>query len=488
MKNIDSRLYDITVVSPRNYFTFTPLLPKISSGMVSGGTCAEPMPAYINNRFKGNAKFIHATCTDVDPESHVIYCAPVGGQGPSFSVPYDYLVVAVGTKTNSFGIPGVEEYAYFLKEMEHAETVFNKILDNFRKASMPYVTDEEKRNLLHFVVVGGGPTGVESAGEMALLFNKYAKDSFPELMPFVQVSIVEGGSKLLPSFSLKNSAYVAKHFGKSNINMIFGKTVCEVRRDACMVKDTKSDHIEEVKCGMVLWASGLKEIELVSVLRKKWKEQTNPRALLVDQYLKLYGSENIFALGDCCKVSPSRLPDNYDYIVEQIGANSVDTLIRHRKRLSLTFPQLNDSKWNYKDKEFKEFVNDVKSEYGSHSKEGFIKILDKIDTKYVPPFPTAQNAKQQGIYLAKAFNTGSISDKNKKAFCEKWLGSIASLGGLSVVAHLPLLTLNGGLIAFFMWNFVYMIMFSSNKMRLRFIFDLIMNRLCRRQLISKGPK
>lgn len=487
MRTINSKLYDVTVISPRNYFTFTPLLPKISSGMISSGTCAEPINSYINKLFKGNAKFIHALCVDVNPKSNLVQCAPVCGTDKSFSIPYDYLVLGVGARTNTFGIPGVEKYAYFLKEMEHAETIFQNILNNFRKASMPYATDEEKRRLLHFIIVGGGPSGVESAGEMSLLFNKHSKESFPDLMPFVQVSIVEGGSKLLPTFAPKNSAYVTKHFNRSNVNIIFGKTVCEVRSDACLVKDVKSGKIDEIKCGMVLWASGLKEIELVSVLQKKWREQTNPRALLVDQYLRLRGSDNIFALGDCCKIFPSRLSDNYDDILRQLGANSLEALIRHRKRLSLTFPQLDDSKWKYKDGTFREFVKEIQSKHGNDSKEAFIKILDQIDNKYVPPFPTAQNAKQQGIYLARAFNSGSISSNvNKRAFCEKWLGSIASLGGLSVVVNLPLLRLNGGFIPFMIWNFVYMVMFSSNKMRLRFLCDLIMNRLCKRQLMSRS--
>ncbi|XP_955235.1 NADH dehydrogenase, putative [Theileria annulata] len=487
IKNLNPKLFDLTVISPRNYFTFTPLLPKILSGTVETNTSTEPIIEYMRRNFRNNPQFIHAKCVDVDSDAKSVTCDPLDSGEPSFSVPYDFLVIGVGAQTNTFGTKGVEEYAYFLKEIEHAEVAFQKIVDNFRAASMPSLSDSERRRLLHFLVVGGGPTGVECTGELSVLMSRHLGKCYPELMPFVKVSIVEAGQRLLPSLSQSTSKFVLNVFNKSNVNMYFGKVVSEVKQKSCVLKEIKTGNTEEIECGLVLWASGLKETDLVTKLKRKWNIPESSRALLVDQYLRLQGLDNIFCLGDCCKITPTKLSENVELVLEKVGSPTLEALVNARKTLAKDFPQLNDSKWNHKDEKFQKSVSELKEKFTEGTKEHFVEVLKLVDHGYCPPFPTAQNAKQAAIYLSRLFNSGAVLTGRyvDSAFCEKWKGTLASLGGMKVVMNSPYFNVNGGLFPFFLWNGVYMLMFSSFKMRLSFFFDLLKNFFFSRHLILK---
>ncbi|KAK1936054.1 putative NADH dehydrogenase [Babesia divergens] len=487
VKNLDLTKYDLKVVSPRNYFTFTPLLSKLSAGKISSVTCTEPFASFMHRHKKGNFQFVHARCLDVDPSARTVECVSDTLPNEKIELPYDYLVVAVGAESNTFGIPGVERHALFLKEVEHAERIYEKIISNFEAAAIPGVADEDKRRLLHMVVVGGGPTGVELTAEIALLFNNYIGKAFPKLAPYAKITIIEGGSRVLATFTPENSKFVADVLKAKNVNIVLGKQVCSVGKEECTVKDASTGQTETFKCGIVVWASGLKPSELVSKIQKRFKQQNNPRALVVDQYLALRGNadRNIFVMGDCCKVVPDRLTDHLNDVMERIGSMDHNSLIRRSKELSKTFPQLSQHKFNPKDEVFKDFCkNLIRKE--KEPKTVLLEVMKYIDDNYASPFPTAQNAKQEGLYLSRSFNVG-LQRERCDAFTEVWKGSLASIGGTKVVGRFPYFQLNGGLTAFLMWLSVYMVMFSSNKMRLCYICDSIIQKMCGRHIISRQP-
>ncbi|GIX65139.1 NADH dehydrogenase [Babesia caballi] len=434
---------------------------------------------------KGNFQFVHAKCLDVNPHSKTIDCASVGNPNVKLSLPYDYLVVAVGAESNTFGIPGVDQHAFFLKEVEHAERIYQRIISNLETAALPGTSESEKRRLLNIIIVGGGPTGVEATGEIALLFNNFVSAAFPSLVPYAKVIIVEGGQRLLATFAPSNSSYADRVLRKTNAHVMLGKQVCAVGEGDCTVRDVATGETETIPCGIVVWASGLKPSDLVPKIQQHFTEQNNPRALLVDQYLALRGAadRSIFALGDCCKVTPDKLSDNFEEVLGQIGSADHKALLRCRKALGKRFPQLSSSKLNVRDRAFKDVCRKVRSGGGSPS-DKLLEVMKFIDSNYMAPFPTAQNAKQESIYLADAFNKG-LSSGAVDAFNEVWKGSLASIGGRNVVGHFPYFRLNGGLAPLGMWLTVYMMMFSSNKMRLGYMTDSVIQKLCGRHLISK---
>ena len=144
VKDIDTNLYDITVISPRNYFVFTPMLAGASVGTVEFRSITEPIRE-INSK----AKFLEATATNVDPESNTVTCESVTCGGNSceiqdFNVEYDRLIVTVGAQTNTFGIPGVREHCNFLKQVEDARRIRNALINCFERANIPNLSDKER--------------------------------------------------------------------------------------------------------------------------------------------------------------------------------------------------------------------------------------------------------------------------------------------------------------------------------------------------------
>ena len=152
LKGLDRDAYEVTVVSPRNYFLFTPLLPSATTGQVESRSLMEPIRRICH---RVGAHYYESKATDVDPVQRVVHCRSFSGL--TFTLPYDHLIVAVGAKNNTFGTPGVNEYTYFLKEIKHARKIRHKLLSLLEEASLPGLTKEQRERMLHFVVVGGGP-------------------------------------------------------------------------------------------------------------------------------------------------------------------------------------------------------------------------------------------------------------------------------------------------------------------------------------------
>ncbi|HNO11637.1 MAG TPA: FAD-dependent oxidoreductase, partial [bacterium] len=151
MKGIRSDLYDVTVVSTRNHFLFTPLLPSTTVGTIEFRSIIEPV-----RLARKDVTFYQAGATALHPEKRTVTCRNIA-DAQTFELHYDTLVIAVGAVNNTFKIPGVAEYAYFLKELRDARRIRQRIIDNFERASTPGLDAAEMQRRLHIVVVGGGP-------------------------------------------------------------------------------------------------------------------------------------------------------------------------------------------------------------------------------------------------------------------------------------------------------------------------------------------
>lgn len=141
-------MYDITLVSPRNHFLYTPLLPASTMGTTEERSIVTPVREVI----AGKGTFFQASCDHVDAAAKIITCSSPDTE--PFKLPYDLLVYAVGMQTNDFGCPGVKDHAFFFKELKDARRVRERIINNLEKAALPSTTPEERQLLLSFVVVG----------------------------------------------------------------------------------------------------------------------------------------------------------------------------------------------------------------------------------------------------------------------------------------------------------------------------------------------
>lgn len=170
LSHLNPGQFDVTIVSPRNYFLFTPILPSVTVGTVESRSIVEPVRKLILKSHGQNpVQFYEAECTGVSHSEKKIHCCDNSGiQGTvsEFDLDYDILITSIGAGVNTFNVPGVEENCYFLKEMTDAKVVRDAIIDIVESASFPGQPEDEIKRLLHFVVVGGGPTGVEFASEL----------------------------------------------------------------------------------------------------------------------------------------------------------------------------------------------------------------------------------------------------------------------------------------------------------------------------------
>lgn len=170
VEKIDGDLFDVIIVSPRNYFLFTPMLPSTAVGTVEMRSVLEPTRRYLQRRLP-QAHYFEAKCSNIDHQNKIVTCvwediSAFSGVVEKFDIAYDYLVIAVGAHVNTFNTPGVVEHCHFMKEINHARNIRKRTMDILEAASLPGTTEDELRQLLHFVVVGGGPTGVEFSGEL----------------------------------------------------------------------------------------------------------------------------------------------------------------------------------------------------------------------------------------------------------------------------------------------------------------------------------
>mmetsp|Transcript_13474 Transcript_13474/g.54004 ORF Transcript_13474/g.54004 Transcript_13474/m.54004 type:complete len:401 (+) Transcript_13474:1210-2412(+) len=251
--------------------------------------------------------YFEATCLGINAQDQVIKCESVQkleGESNVFDIPYDYLIVGVGASTNTFGIPGVEENCFFLKEIENARELRKGVITRFERANLPSTPVEEKKRLLSFVVVGGGPTGVEYAAELHDLVTEDMSKKYSKLMEYFSVSLVQRQNTILTQFDGVLQQSAMDNFKQSGINVITGANVVEVTPTAILLKDGR-----ELPQGMTLWAAGNGTQALVQDLLDSIPDQAEARGrLIVDDWLRVKGAESVFAFGDCAAMESGALP------------------------------------------------------------------------------------------------------------------------------------------------------------------------------------
>ena len=214
------------------------------------------------------------------------------------TISYDYLVYAVGCENQTFGMAGVPKYACFLKELADADKVRTKLMDCIESAAFPGQTESEIDRLMHMVVVGGGPTGVEYAGELHDFLIEDLRKWYPEVADRLKITLVEALPNVLPMFSKKLIEYTESTFNDNKINLMTKTMVKEVNEKHIVVQDANKE-IKEIPYGLLVWATGNTPRTITRNLMAKLADvQTARRGLSVDDNFELLGGEGIFAIGD----------------------------------------------------------------------------------------------------------------------------------------------------------------------------------------------
>ncbi|GFZ48217.1 NADH:ubiquinone reductase (non-electrogenic) [Saitozyma sp. JCM 24511] len=301
LKNLDTEEYNVVVVSPRNYFLFTPLLPSVTVGTLEPRSIIQPT-RFISRHKKRKVAVYEAEAQDVDPVKKTVTfqdLSDIQGEAGSVTIPYDYLVYAVGCENQTFGIKGVPEYACFLKELSDADKIRTKLLDCIETASFKDQPESEIDRLMHMVVVGGGPTGVEYAGELHDFLIDDLKKWYPEIADRLKITLIEALPNVLPAFSKQLIQYTESTFKENKIDVLTRTMVKDVKEKSVVVQDANKE-IKEIPYGLLVWATGNTSRTITRNLMAKLPQaQTQRRGLLVDDYMSMLGADGVYALGDC---------------------------------------------------------------------------------------------------------------------------------------------------------------------------------------------
>eukprot|EP00208_Stichococcus_sp_RCC1054_P000285 CAMPEP_0206135826 /NCGR_PEP_ID=MMETSP1473-20131121/1091_1 /ASSEMBLY_ACC=CAM_ASM_001109 /TAXON_ID=1461547 /ORGANISM="Stichococcus sp, Strain RCC1054" /LENGTH=532 /DNA_ID=CAMNT_0053527941 /DNA_START=118 /DNA_END=1716 /DNA_ORIENTATION=- len=391
--DIDPKLYDLTVVSLRNHMVFTPLLASACVGTLEARAVAQPITRLQPALYDPGNKHIVAEAHTVKPYAREVLCR--SEDGLEFGVTYDKLVIATGSQGSTFGIPGVKEHAHFLRDVRDAEAIRNDLLANWMHANIPGRTRAERLRMLTTLVVGGGPTGVEFAGEAADLINRELFKIDPERSRDSRVVLVEA-AQMLGSFDVRLRQYAAGKLIKAGVQLKKG-----------MVKEMFAQHVvlqsgEEIPFGTCIWSTGVGPTEFTMGL----PFAKTPRGrIAVDEHMRVLVSEEMAAgtSQDGAAVSPALGPSTPDQV-------------------SLKTPEHGDEA---QPAEALEALPDV------YALGDCCACVDN-------PLPAlAQVAEQQGRYLARMLNKEAKGEAvEDQPFVYKQLGMMASIGGKSAVLEL----------------------------------------------------
>jgi NADH:ubiquinone reductase (non-electrogenic) len=264
----------------------------------------EPVRTILRQK-KATVKYYEAEASSIDPERKVVRvfdASEVRGDASETEVPYDMLVIGVGAENATFGIPGVREHSCFLKEIGDAQRIRKKIMDCVETAAFKDQPAEEIDRLLHMVVVGGGPTGVEFAGELQDFFEEDIKKLIPDISHRFRVTLIEALPNVLPSFSKQLIDYTESTFKEEKIE-IKTKTMVKRVNDKDIEAEVNGPNGKETVTfpyGLLVWATGNAVRPVIRDLMARIPAQKDSRrGLAVNEYLVVQGTRDIWAVGDC---------------------------------------------------------------------------------------------------------------------------------------------------------------------------------------------
>ncbi|KAA0993701.1 NAD(P)/FAD-dependent oxidoreductase [Dyadobacter aurulentus] len=277
--------FEITLVDKNNYNFFPPLLYQVATGFLEASNISYPFRKFFQG--KENLRFSLGAFQEVFPEQNRV-------STESGDIYYDYLVFATGTQTNYFGMENVRKNAVPMKTVQDALALRNHILWNKEKASkIPDLA--ERKKMLSIVVAGAGPTGVEVSGMLAEMHKGIFKKDYPELKrEEVEIYLVDALPVVLNPMSKKSQEETLAELKGLGINVLLDHAVKDFQDDVVTFANGRT-----IETKTLIWTSGVTAVELPGL--PKDVLGTGKR-VLVDNYNRVKGFTNIFALGDICLI------------------------------------------------------------------------------------------------------------------------------------------------------------------------------------------
>ena len=294
---------DVTVINRTNYFLFTPLLHEVATGALGPASVAEPLREVFAHT---GVAVIEAEVDSVDLDAQKLKIANHAAGRDSHTIEYDYLVISTGAETNYYGIPGADRFGMPLKTLADAVAIRSRIIDAFEEAVLAN-SAEERKALLSFAVVGGGPTGVETAAELAEFVSGMTRRHYckpecsadePGQCRFDEpsVSLINGGPEILQQFPPLLRTAAADRLRHEGVKLILNSAVASVSAKGIVLADGST-----VPASVVVWAAGVKPIipQFIGT-----QPQVVVGRLVASSDMRLAGQGRVFVLGDVAGLTP----------------------------------------------------------------------------------------------------------------------------------------------------------------------------------------
>lgn len=271
---------DVLLIDRNNYHTFVPLLYQVATAQIEPALIAYPVRTIL--RRSPRTQFLHAEVKQIDFDRQIVTTEQT-------CIPYDYLIIATGSRTQYLGVSGAAEYAFAMRTLEQAIALRHHILHCLEQASQESDVVRRKQ-LLTFTIVGGGPTGVEIVGALAEL-RDVIKHDYPTLdFQDVRIVLVQSGDTLLNSLPSRLGHYTTRQMNRLRIHVLFQTRVSRVTPQAVEFQDGSC-----LVTSTVVWAAGLEAAMPQTVVSPP---VAHKRKVEVRSTLQLIDYENVYAIGD----------------------------------------------------------------------------------------------------------------------------------------------------------------------------------------------
>lgn len=280
-KSFSEDLCDLTLIDKQNHHLFQPLLYQVATAGLAAPDIAEPLRTIFAK--KRHIRVLMDEVTGIDLNQNWVTT-------PHQSLSYDYLVIALGGRTNYFGNDSWAQHASGLKTLADAHRIRNEVLGAFEMAENLASDSDERRRLMTCVVIGGGPTGVEMAGTLAELMHRHFRRDFRAIDPKeARVILIDAEDRVLPIYSEKLSEKAKQQLEELGVEVLTGKIVADIQNRKVVLDD------REIEAENIIWTAG---VSANSLTDKMDTEKVKGGRLKVRPDCSLPSHPNVFAVGD----------------------------------------------------------------------------------------------------------------------------------------------------------------------------------------------
>ena len=325
-KKLDKKKFEITLIDRNNFHSFPPLFYQIASCGLDTGNISFPFRREM--RKMTDVRYEMGNVQSVDPVAHTVTTQ-------FNTIKYDRLIIAAGTTNNYFGIQGLKEKVFTLKSVNQALRLKSEILERLERASL-CKDPARRKELLSFVVIGGGPTGVEVAGAIGEMKRYILKREYPELSRNdITVTLIEGTNRVLRTMSEQSSEKAYDYLRHLMVDVQLERTMTKYENNIVELSDGRNLYSE-----VVIWTAGItgETVEGFS------KETFGPgNRFIVDEFNKVKDVEDVYAIGDIAFLTSPKFQRGYPQLA-QVAIQQATNLAKNFNKDAFT------SKFEYKDK------------------------------------------------------------------------------------------------------------------------------------------